>query len=191
MICGLHDHAPLYQAARSNAQIIPCYCFDPRQFGQTPFGFPKTGPFRAQFLLESVADLRQSLRAKDSNLIIRQGYPEKILPQLAQELDVKAVYFNREVTAEEVDVENYLRNALAELGIECLRFWSSTLYHPEQLPFPIRELPEVFTQFRKQVEKSAKPKNPFPTPQPLSSLPEVELGDLPQLSDWHLTPPHA
>lgn len=185
----LHDHAPLHQAVRSNADVIPCYCFDPRQFGQTPFGFPKTGPFRAQFLLESVADLRQSLQAKHSNLILRQGHPETVLPELAQSLKVDAVYFNREVTSEEVEVENHLRKALADLGIDCLRFWSSTLYHPEQLPFPIRELPEVFTQFRKQVEKSAKPKPPFPTPQTLSALPEIDPGELPKLEDWELSAP--
>ncbi|MGR3274056.1 DASH family cryptochrome [Acaryochloris marina NIES-2412] len=185
----LHDHAPLHQAVRSNAEVIPCYCFDPRQFGQTPFGFPKTGSFRAQFLLESVADLRQSLQAKQSNLIIRQGHPEMVVPELAQALNVDAVYFNREVTSEEVEVENHLRKALADLGIDCLRFWSSTLYHPEQLPFPIRELPEVFTQFRKRVEKSAKPKAPFPTPQTLSALPDIDPGELPQLENWGLSTP--
>lgn len=185
----LHDHAPLHQAVRSNAEVIPCYCFDPRQFAQTPFGFPKTGPFRAQFLLESVADLRQSLQAKHSNLILRQGHPETVLPELAQALKVDAVYFNREVTSEEVEVENHLRRALAALNIDCLRFWSSTLFHPEQLPFPIRELPEVFTQFRKRVEKSAKPKAPFPTPQTLSALPDIDPGELPQLENWGLSTP--
>ena len=62
----LHDHEPLHRAVQQNAQqgaeIIPLYCFDPRQFGQTPFGFPKTGAYRAQFLIETVADLRKGLR---------------------------------------------------------------------------------------------------------------------------------
>ena len=56
----LHDHEALGQALKENAQIIPVYCFDTRQFAKTSFGFPKTGGFRAQFLLESVADLRNS-----------------------------------------------------------------------------------------------------------------------------------
>ena len=104
----LHDHAPLHQVVRSNADVIPCYCFDPRQFGHPPFGFPKTGPFRAQFLLESVADLRQSLRGKRSDLILRQGHPETVLPEFAQAFKVEALYFNREVTAEvPLSIQNY------------------------------------------------------------------------------------
>nr|WP_322744324.1 deoxyribodipyrimidine photo-lyase [Planktothrix mougeotii] len=51
----VHDHEPLSAALNLNAEIIPVYCFDPRQFGQTSYGFPKTGAFRAQFLLESVS----------------------------------------------------------------------------------------------------------------------------------------
>lgn len=43
-------------------QVVPIFCFDPEFFKLTPTGYPKTGPYRAQFLLESVADLKRSLR---------------------------------------------------------------------------------------------------------------------------------
>ncbi|NJM27689.1 MAG: cryptochrome DASH, partial [Pseudanabaena sp. RU_4_16] len=82
----LQDHQPLSEALKLSTQIIPIYCFDPRQFGKTVFGFPKTGAFRAQFLQESVADLRQSWRSLSLDLILRYGYPEEIIPQLALEL---------------------------------------------------------------------------------------------------------
>lgn len=88
----VHDHEPLNKAIKTKAQIIPIYCFDPRQFGQTNFGFPKTGAFRAKFLIESIADLRNTLQKLGSNLIIRQQKPEIAIPQLAQELKVKSVF---------------------------------------------------------------------------------------------------
>lgn len=90
----LHDHKPMYQALQQEAQIIPLYCFDERQFAKTSFGFPKTGAFRSQFLLEAVADLRNSLSQLGSNLIVRRGLPEKIIPSLAKELEISAVYFH-------------------------------------------------------------------------------------------------
>ncbi len=43
-------------------QVLPLYCFDPRSFGTTPFGNPKTGSLRAKFLLDSVQDLKANLR---------------------------------------------------------------------------------------------------------------------------------
>jgi deoxyribodipyrimidine photo-lyase len=97
-------------------QIIPVYCFDPRQFGTTSYGFPKTGAFRAQFLRESVADLRRSLRSLGCDLIIRTGLPEVILPALAQEIGATGIYFSKEVTAEEVAVETALQSAVKPLG---------------------------------------------------------------------------
>ena len=100
----LHDHEPMYQALQQEAQIVPIYCFDERQFATISFGFPKTGAFRAQFLLESLADLRNSLFQLGSNLIVRRGFPETIIPSLAKELEISVVYFHGEVTSEELAV---------------------------------------------------------------------------------------
>ena len=57
-------------------QVVPLYCFDARQFSATPWGNPKTGAVRAQFLLESVLDLKRSLRGIGSDLLIHMGSPE-------------------------------------------------------------------------------------------------------------------
>ena len=185
----LHDHEALYRAAKQKAQIIPVYCFDPRQFGQTSFGFPKTGAVRAQFLLESVADLRHSLKQLGSNLIVRTGLPEEVLPAIAQQLKATAVYFHCEVTSEEVAVEKALEAKLSNLGIRLQGFWGATLYHPDDLPFDIRRLPELFTNFRKQVEKTSSVRAVFPTPKQLPPLPEMEIGQLPQLLEFGINRP--
>ncbi|HEY9906669.1 MAG TPA: DASH family cryptochrome [Thermosynechococcaceae cyanobacterium] len=184
-----HDHEPLHAALQAGAQVIPVYCFDPRQFGETFFGFPKTGAFRAQFLLESVADLRQSLRLLGSDLIVRSGLPEVVIPELAQQLEISAVYYYREVTSEELRVERKLREALEQQGVSLRGFWGTNLFHPDDLPFVPADTPEVFTSFRKQVERSATVQPTVPTPTKLLPLPTVEAGELPQLEDFGLEVP--
>ena len=192
----IHDHEALYRAVSKDAkknrvfrEIVPVYCFDPRHFGKTPYGFAKTGPFRAQFLLESVADLRNSLRAIGSDLIIRQGKPEEILPQLVKELNITDIYCSKEITSEEVAVETALAKALKPLGVSLTCFWGHTLFHPDDLPFEISQIPEVFTQFRKQVEKSSTVQPSFPTPKALPPISGVEIGELPKLSEFGLEAP--
>lgn len=176
----LHDHEPLQEALRSGHDVIPVYCFDPRQFGQTSFGFPKTGKYRAKFLLESVADLRRSLQQRGSDLVIRRGQPEQILPTLASELQVQKVYWHEEATTEETAIETALTDQLEAAGVAVETFWGTTLYHPDDLPFPVAKLPEVFTQFRKQVEKSSTVYAAFATPTELSPLPQqLDPGELP------------
>lgn len=56
----------VFHWAQKNAEhIVPLYCFDPRHYlGTHCFNFPKTGPFRLRFLLDSVNDLRASLKKK-------------------------------------------------------------------------------------------------------------------------------
>ncbi len=175
----LHDHEPLQEALRAGHDIIPVYCFDPRQFGQTAFGFPKTGKFRTRFLLESVADLRRSLRQLGSDLIIRVGHPEVVLPTLAADATAQIVSWHEEVTAEETAVASTLADQLEADGVQVQTFWGATLYHPDDLPFPVTKLPEVFTQFRKQVEKSSTVYDAFPAPPSLPPLPvPLDPGEL-------------
>ena len=83
----LHDNEAIVDALRMADEVIPVYVFDDRIFkGRTRFGFPKTGKYRARFVLESVADLRQNLRALGADLIVRTGLPEQVLPDLAREM---------------------------------------------------------------------------------------------------------
>ena len=186
----LHDHEPLYDALRMGAQVIPVYCFDPRQFGKTAFGFPKTGKFRAKFLIESVADLRNSLQRLGSDLIVSLGKPEEILPILATQAQVEAVYWHEEVTAEETTIEEAVASKLETLGLTVQTYWGSTLYHPDDLPFPIKKLPDVFTKFRKKVEQYSSVYEAFPAPKRLLPLPaSLDPGAVPTLADLGLEPP--
>ncbi|GAB4232975.1 MAG: DASH family cryptochrome [Elainellaceae cyanobacterium] len=186
----IHDHEPLHHALKQRAQVIPLYCFDPRQFGETSFGFPKTGAFRAQFLLESVTDLRRSLRSLGNDLIVRQGKPELVIPELVKQLAVTAVHYHQEVTAEELAVEAALEKVLAALNVRLRGFWGHTLYHLDDLPFGQNQIPELFTSFRKQVEKQSTVNPTLPTPQMLRSLPEaIETGTIPTIQELGLEAP--
>lgn len=148
------DHEPLRKAAEKG-DILPLYCFDPRHFENTPFGFPKTDRFRCNFLIESVTDLSKQL---DGKLVVRQGKPEQLIPQIAREFGAEAIHYHAEVTAEELEVQAALD---MELDIPVYKFYGHTLYHPDDLPLSIHELPDVFTQFRKIVEKKCTVKKPI------------------------------
>lgn len=185
----LHDNEALARALAESDETVLLYCFDARQFGVLPSGFAKTGKFRAKFLLESVADLRRSIRERGGELFVRIGKPEEIIPNLAKSLRVSCVYFHQEATDEEQCVESALRKNLNALGVETKECWGSTLYHKNDLPMSIERIPDVFTNFRKQVEKYAPVRPLFPTPTRLKGFTEVEAGELPTLRDFGLEEP--
>ena len=187
----LHDHEPLVRATKDGGPVAVVYCIDPRDFAETFVGgFPKTGPHRARFLLESLADLRASLRGLGGELLVRRGRPEEVLPELARELGASRIRYHAEVASEERTVERAVADALRPLKVTLDSAWGHSLLHPDDLPFPISELPETFSQFRAQVEKRVVAREPLPAPTRLSPLPAgVPEGPIPSLLELGLTPP--
>ncbi len=55
------DNSSLTHAIASGKRVIGLYCFDPRQFQIGDFGFKKTEKYRAQFLIETVQNLKKNL----------------------------------------------------------------------------------------------------------------------------------
>ncbi|OWY25017.1 DASH family cryptochrome [Sphingobacteriales bacterium UPWRP_1] len=187
----IRDNEALYKAVQDAQTVIPVYCIDPRMFAQTPFGFTKTGPFRAQFLLQSLHDLRFALRDLGADLVVKTGKPEEIIFALAKYHQAKAVYCHQEATDEEYRVEDALISHLDTIDVPLEMFWGSTLYHYDDLAahLPIENLPDVFTQFRQFAETRLAVRPTYPAPQQITLPPNVQTGSIPTLQELGLTPP--
>ncbi len=181
----LHDNEALYDALEVSENIIPVYVFDERVFlGKTRFGFPKTGKYRARFILESVKNLRESLRAKGSDLIIRLGKPEEEILKIAKANRTSWVFCNRERTEEEVEVQDTLERRLWAFGQEIRYSRGKMLYYTQDLPFPVSHTPDVFSHFRKEVEKFVSIRKPFEVPDVLPTLDaRIDIGEMPTLKE--------
>ncbi|MBO0936673.1 DASH family cryptochrome [Fibrella sp. HMF5335] len=181
----LHDNAGFAAACQEDVQVLPVYIFDPHEFRELPaIGVKKTGIFRTNFLLECVADLRNNLRNRGAELIIRVGDPVTILANLAETIDAQAIYASKEVTSEETDVESALSKRLKPLNIDLELFWTSTLYHVRDLPFEIAKLPDIFTQFRNRVEKYAPVRELVCFSDDISMISDVDPGEMPTLATF-------
>ncbi|MFK7925617.1 MAG: DASH family cryptochrome [Bacteroidia bacterium] len=186
----LHDNEALHQALEHTQEVIPVYCIDPRHFEQTNLGFSKTGSYRAKFLIESLIDLRKRLRSKGSDLLIVEGKPEEVLIEIAHQYNAGGVFAHQEVTDEELQVETALEKRLFAEGIGLEMFWGATLYHLSDLPMPIRSLPEVFTNFRKEVEKFAPVRECLATPEVIPSPHLTGSAALPSFDSLALDTPN-
>ena len=182
----LADNETWYHACQDGDFVIPVFIFDPRQFQPLPLGFNRVGAFRAQFLIESVLALKQNLVSQESDLIVRIGEPEFIINQLATDYRVSAVYTAREITYDEVSITNKIEHRLNQLSASLRQFWTSTLIHEEDIPWPIQRLPDLFTQFRKEVESESAVRSVFPFPK-TKPLPEIDPGLIPGLEELGLT----
>ncbi len=154
----VHDNHSLLKAVNENEKVIGVYCFDPRHFETTEYGFKKTEKFRAKFLIETVENLRKNLQKLNVSLSVYHDKPEVVLPQLVEEYTVETIYSQREWTSEEVAVYKNLQQLLP--GCAFIETYDQFLFHPDDIPYnDFSEIPEVFTNFRNKIEANAKVRN--------------------------------
>ncbi len=176
----LRDNLLLKKAVAEADEVILFYCFEAKHYQKSPWGFPKTGSFRAQFILESLADLKVNLASAAPSLQIRWGNTLEELKKLQADYPFEEIYCSEECTPEEKEEEYLLEKA----GFRLKRIWQHSLYHPEALSFPIDKLPKVFTAFRKKAEKYAEidaPNEAVKVPHWPKGLEESPLPSMDQL----------
>lgn len=170
--------------------MLPLYCFDPRDYGKSTSGFDKTGPFRANFIIQSVANLRENLRSRGSDLVVRMGRPEDVLLEMVKAVGADAVYMHREVSREDVRAEEKVEEVMENEGVEVRYYWGSTLYHLEDLPFELEGMPTNYGGFKDKV-KNAGVRKTIEALDKMKGLPRrggVEVGEIPTLVDLGLNP---
>ncbi|WP_430409927.1 DASH family cryptochrome [Kordia sp.] len=150
----IHDQISLVKAAKENDFVMGIYCFDPRQYEKDRFGFVKTANYRAQFLIETVNALQQELSEYNIPLFVHIGNPEEIIPEYVKIHTITSVYLQKEWTSEEVNVFENVKNAVSNT-VDWIETYDQFLYHPEDIPYEIAKIPQVFTGFRKKCEKYA------------------------------------
>lgn len=149
------DNEVLQNAIQKADFIIPVYIFDPRYYQENKFGFQNTGESRADYIAQTVLSLKEKLQSLGGDLLTFQGYPEDIIPQLVQKYDADEVYHHREVAQRETDISELVEESLWKVKRNLRHFIGHTLYHKEDLAFPIRDIPNDFNTFRKKVVKES------------------------------------
>jgi deoxyribodipyrimidine photo-lyase len=181
----LKDNLALRAALDACEEVVPVYVLENQWLSKDRWGFQRTGPFRLQFLLESLQDLQEHLWERGNDLIVRHGRAADILPALAAQYGCRKVFSSKAYTSEETAIEKALNGQL-----EMHYVHNAPLIHPDDLPFGIDRLPEVFTAFRKKVEKYSEVRIPVDTPEEIPG-PDLKASRIPEPGDLDREAPTA
>lgn len=181
----LDDNPALVEAARNATHLVPVHVIDPAQYGTTRSGLPRCASYRARFQVESLAAMRESLRAIGSELVIRRGQPAEVLGELIRETKAGLLVYTLEAATEERRREEEVVRGAAAAGCRTGGIWQATMTHRDDLPFGgIEALPDIFTEYRKAVERRWLVRPPLAAPTKLPPLPAgIEPGELPAVED--------
>jgi len=178
----LHDNFVFSAAIEKYEEVIPVYCIDEFHFSITPFGTQKTGKFRAKFLLESLSDLKSSLQMLGSDLIVVKGKPEVELLRIVNTYQISEIITSAEIGAEEIETINKVKLVLLSLNVNINTIRNSTLLDETDLPFGIASISDIFTEFRKKVEKFSSIRKPIDLPLKINT-PSLEISSIPTLKE--------
>ena len=174
------DNAVLSKAVQTCDHIIPLYVFSTDLLQINSYGFQNQGYLRSRFVFESLLDLDQSLRLKQSGLVFKMGPLITCILELVKQYKVDVVYTQSPVAVDEVALHQTLRKALTSLHCELIDVNNHSLYQASELPFELSRLPKVFTAFRQQIEAVSIQPNLIQAPDtiPSPSIPTLQLPDL-------------
>lgn len=182
----LHDNEAITEALKFADEVLYVYIFEDTFLkSKSRFGFQRTEKHRLKFIIESVADLRENLRASNADLIVRCGNAEDELFKIAARYKSAKIFCNRESTHDEILIQDKLEKRLWTIGQEIHYVRGKMLYYTQDLPFPISHTPDSFKAYRKEVEKIVPVRKPLETPLDFKYQSDhIDAGRMPELSDY-------
>ncbi|KAH7879300.1 deoxyribodipyrimidine photo-lyase [Lentinula edodes] len=173
---------PIFHHLQKHPQfchILPLYILPPNQIEVSGFlqdpklespypqarsrlgKFWRCGPHRAKFLAESIWDLKESLKHRGSDLIVRVGRMEDVVGQILKRKEfqgkVGAVWMTKDWASEEVNEELRIERAVKKEGDGKIEWkvWDGEEMLLNDNDFSTSDpaqVPDVFTSFRKSFE---------------------------------------
>ena len=128
----LADNLGLAAAAEISPALTGVYVLDPNVI-DPPEQLPPMAPARLWFLIESLIELQQRWREAGSRLLILEGDPVAVLPQLAEQIGAESVVWNRDVEPYARERDRQVAKRLQADGRTVVVDWDQLLIAPEQL----------------------------------------------------------
>ena len=108
----VHDNPVLTAAMHSADRVVPMFVLEPRLL--------RRSPRRTAFLLESLADLDESLRELGGYLVVRRGDTAAEVSRIAHQTNAQGIFLAADVSGYAQRREFALRRALPRLDIRAL-----------------------------------------------------------------------
>jgi deoxyribodipyrimidine photo-lyase len=147
-----HDNLGLALAIQAaQQQGMPLHALwvqDEAWLQPTRWGFVRCSGQRLAWWQSAVRALQYTLTAQGIPMHTQQGQPTATVQEYCRQHRISHVFCESIAAPDEQAQIITLQNA----GLQITCTWQSSLLCPQNLPFPIAELPQVFTRFREQIE---------------------------------------
>lgn len=142
----LYDNIALIEALKISESVIPCFIFDKRQIEDNDYKSDNC----IQFMVRSLQELDNELKKKNSKLYLFYGIAEEVVAQLLTQLNIKAVFINRDYTPFSRERDKKIEKICRDFNIDFQSYADALLHEPEEIVKPNHQPYTVFTHFFKK-----------------------------------------
>ena len=138
------DHAALYHALKTSNNVYCAFIFDSEILDK----LTNKQDRRVEFIWESVKELKTALQAKGGDLTVQYGKAHTLIPLLAQELKVDAVFTNRDYEPSAVTRDINVASSLAQFNIAFHDFKDQVIFEKDEVLSLSNKPYSVFSPYR-------------------------------------------
>lgn len=172
------DDNPVLKTVAANCDELLClYVLDERFEQTNAFGLISLGDKRKTFLNESLTALNKSLSHLGQKLYVVSGSFNNVVSATIAKVKPSIVGMATHAGSYELTDEQALAALCQDNHIDYITETAECLYEIKALPFSLENMPNVFSPFRRKVEKYAEVRAPILPPVSLpAQVKDVELG---------------
>ena len=173
------DHAALYHALKSSAQVFCVFVFDTDILEK----LTDKADRRVEFIWESVRELKTALQKNGGDLIVQHGSARALVPQLAKQLGVQAVYANRDYEPSAIARDAFVAAQLNGFEMAFFSFKDQVIFEQDEVLSLSNKPYTVFTPYKNAHLKKLDDfyLKPYPVDCYAKNLEKLVTSDLPSL----------
>ena len=146
----LHDHHAMRAALQSCQQVWVTFVFDTDILSHLlDRGLQKDR--RIDFIWQSLQEIDTELRSKGGVLIVRHGKATEIIPQLATELGVHAVFTNKDYEPAAIERDRIISFSLEEHDVAFHGYKDHVIFENKEVLTGQGGVFSVFTPFKNDI----------------------------------------
>ena len=170
------DHAALYYALKSWQAVYCVFVFDTDILDN----LENKQDRRVEFIWESVRELKTALQKNGGDLIVQHGKARELIPQIALQANIHAVYANRDYEPSAVARDAEIAAKLAQNNIEFHSFKDQVLFEKDEILSLSSKPYSIFTPYKNAHLKKLDDYylKPYPVDSYVHNLAKVKPSDL-------------
>ena len=145
----LYDQAALFHALELSESICCCFIFDANILHK----LTNKEDRRVEFIWESIRCLKEELNALGSDILVRFGEPQKLIPQLMHDLNCEALFINKDYEDYALTRDKEVALALAKVNKKVHKYKDQVLFEEKEILTATGNPYTVFSPYRNNVLK--------------------------------------